>query len=113
MSINIPADCLPSALSGFNNTYVRSRDVISKLAPNVQFFFFFQSTAALHDWFTARAGTMRAWMAFVKKRFLPLGVIVCLLYILSGFDERYLQKLRVRFNNLTLEVNKKQLKVAS
>ena len=33
--------------------------------------------------------------------------------ILSGFDKRYLQKFQVRFNNLTLEVNKKQLKVAS
>ena len=32
---------------------------------------------------------------------------------LSGFDKRYLQKFQVRFNNLTLEVNKKQLKVAS
>ena len=28
-------------------------------------------------------------------------------------DKRYLQKLQVRFNNLTREVNKKQLKVAS
>ena len=32
---------------------------------------------------------------------------------LSEFDKRYLQKSQVRFNNLTLEVNKKQLKVAS
>ena len=32
---------------------------------------------------------------------------------LSGFDKRYLQKFQVRFNNLTFEVNKKQLKVAS
>ena len=37
-----------------------------------------------------------------------------IIYIyLSGFDKRYLQKFQVRFNNLTLEVNKKQLKVAS
>ena len=35
------------------------------------------------------------------------------LIILSGFDKRYLQKFQVGFNNLTLEVNKKQLKVAS
>ena len=33
--------------------------------------------------------------------------------ILSGFDKRYLQKRQVRFNNLTLDVNKKQLEVAS
>ena len=32
---------------------------------------------------------------------------------LSGFDKRYLQKFQVRFNNLTLELNKKLLKVAS
>ena len=32
---------------------------------------------------------------------------------LSGFDKRNLQKFQVRFNNLTIEVNKKQLKVAS
>ena len=32
---------------------------------------------------------------------------------MSGFDKGYLQKFQVRFNNLTLEVNKKQLKVAS
>ena len=32
---------------------------------------------------------------------------------LSGFGKSYLQKFQVRFNNLTLEVNKKQLKVAS
>ena len=31
----------------------------------------------------------------------------------SGFDKRYLQKIQVRFNNLTFEVNKKQLKVSS
>ena len=37
-----------------------------------------------------------------------------LLYIyLTGFDKRCLQKFQVRFNNLTLEVNKNQLKVAS
>ena len=35
------------------------------------------------------------------------------LIILSGFDKRYLQKFPVRFNNLTLEDNQKQLKVAS
>ena len=32
---------------------------------------------------------------------------------LTGFDKRYLQKFQLCFNNLTLEVNKKQLKVAS
>ena len=32
---------------------------------------------------------------------------------MSGFDKRYLHKFQVRFNNLTLEVNKKQLFVAS
>ena len=32
---------------------------------------------------------------------------------MSEFIQRYLQKFQVRFNNLTLEVNKKQLKVAS
>ena len=32
---------------------------------------------------------------------------------LSGFGKRYLQKFQVRFKSLTLEVNKKQLKVAS
>ena len=32
---------------------------------------------------------------------------------LSGFDKRYLQEFQVLFKNLTLEVNKKQLKVAS
>ena len=32
---------------------------------------------------------------------------------LSGFDKRYHHKFHVRFNNLTLEVFKKQLKVAS
>ena len=32
---------------------------------------------------------------------------------LPGFVKRYLKKFQVRFNNLTLEVNKKQLKVAS
>ena len=32
---------------------------------------------------------------------------------LSEFAKRYLQKFQVRFNNLTVEVNKKQLKVAS
>ena len=38
-------------------------------------------------------------------------VSICI--YLSGFDKRYLQKFQVRFNNLTLEVNKNQLKVAS
>ena len=32
---------------------------------------------------------------------------------LSGFGKRYLQKFQVRFKSLALEVNKKQLKVAS
>ena len=32
---------------------------------------------------------------------------------LFGFDKRYVHKFQVRFNNLTLEVTKKQLKVAS
>ena len=32
---------------------------------------------------------------------------------LSGFEKRYLQKFQVHFNDLTLQVNKKQLKVAS
>ena len=32
---------------------------------------------------------------------------------LPEFVKRYLKKFQVRFNNLTLEVNKKQLKVAS
>ena len=32
---------------------------------------------------------------------------------LSGFGKRYLQKFQVRLKRLTLEVNKKQLKVAS
>ena len=32
---------------------------------------------------------------------------------MSGFDKRYLQKFQVHFNNLTLEVTKNQLKVAS
>ena len=31
---------------------------------------------------------------------------------LPGFAKRYLKKFLVRFNNLNLEVNKKQLKVA-
>ena len=34
------------------------------------------------------------------------------IYILSGFIKRYLQKFEVRFNNFTLEVNKKRLNVA-
>ena len=34
-------------------------------------------------------------------------------YICLNFIKRYLQKFQVRFNNLTLEVNKKQLNVAS
>ena len=32
---------------------------------------------------------------------------------LSGLDKKNLQKFQVHFNNLTLEANKKQLKVAS
>ena len=43
----------------------------------------------------------------------PTPVIYIIYIYLSGFDKRYLQKFQVRFNNLTLEVNKKQLKVAS
>ena len=34
-------------------------------------------------------------------------------YICLNFMKRYLQKFQVRFNNLTLVVNKKQLRVAS
>ena len=52
----------------------------------------------------------------VRNRSNKLLLLLLLLFIvihLSEFITRYQQKLQVRFNNLTLQVNKKQLKVAS
>ena len=51
-----------------------------------------------------------------SNKLLLLLLLLLLLFIvihLSEFITRHQQKLQVHFNNLTLEVNKKQLKVAS
>ena len=56
------------------------------------------------------------WNVRNRSNKLLLLLLLLLLFIvinLSEFITRYQQKLQVRFNNLTLQVNKKQLKVAS
>ena len=52
---------------------------------------------------------MKKYQYFSEKKKKNIYIYI----YLSGFGKSYLQKFQVRFNNLTLEVNKKQLKVAS